>query len=143
MTGIKIKTLEDQPRWLQTINYYDDHYRLVQSKTDNIKGGIDRITNLYDFTGQVLASKSDHGLSKLTWQNLYFAKADGENLVKTSTTVTWAGASSTEQIPANQDGWAEVTASDLVNNRFSDCRTRTRIPTTLQSNMPSILRRVS
>jgi len=118
VTGVKVKTLEDQPYWLYTANYYDEKYRLIQSVSDNLKGGIDHITNVYDFTGKVLATKSAHGVGKVTWQNLYYAKIDGDNLVKTSTTVTWGGASSAEQIPANQEGWGEITASDLVNSRF-------------------------
>ncbi len=92
----------------------------MQSKTDNIKGGVDRITNLYDFTGQVLTSRSDHGTGKLTWQNMAAVRLDNDNLVSTATTSGWgySGASSVERIAANQDGWVEVTVGDLLNRHF-------------------------
>lgn len=46
--------------WLNSINYYDENHRVVQVQSDNYRGGKDRISNLYNFGGQVLKSKSTH-----------------------------------------------------------------------------------
>ncbi|MEJ1241851.1 Ig-like domain-containing protein [Chryseolinea sp. T2] len=62
VTGARIKNLETND-WYWTINYYDDHYRVIQSISDNAKGGINKVTNVYDFTGKVLRTKSDHSIS--------------------------------------------------------------------------------
>ncbi|MGC3945456.1 MAG: Ig-like domain-containing protein [Chryseolinea sp.] len=59
VTGSKVKNLETND-WYWTINYYDDNYRLIQSITDNVKGGTNRMTHVYDFVGKVLRTKTDH-----------------------------------------------------------------------------------
>ncbi|HTF16569.1 MAG TPA: Ig-like domain-containing protein, partial [Chryseolinea sp.] len=62
VTGTKVKNLETS-EWYWTVNYYDDRYRVIQSIADNAKGGINKNTNVYDFTGKVLRSKNDHSIS--------------------------------------------------------------------------------
>jgi RHS repeat-associated protein len=59
VTGVKTKVL-NQNRWLWSTNYYDSRYRHIQSVTENIQGGVDRITNEYDFNGKLLRSKTQH-----------------------------------------------------------------------------------
>ncbi len=92
---------------------------MIQSASDNLKGSVDHITNVYDFTGKVLFGESSHGVSKITWQNVVGVKVDGDNLVKTSSG-SWgtSGASSVEKIPANTNGWIEATAGELVTRRM-------------------------
>jgi RHS repeat-associated protein len=58
VTGSITRVLRDEEQWLRSINYYDDKYRLIQSLTDNHTGGIDRISNKYDFVGNILSSKT-------------------------------------------------------------------------------------
>ncbi len=62
VTGAKVKVLDGGATggytWLKSINYYDDKYRLVQMQADNYKGGIDRVSNVYDFTGNALMTKT-------------------------------------------------------------------------------------
>jgi len=120
VTGVKVRTLEDRSTWLYTINYYDDKYRIIQSVSDNLKGGADRVTNLYDFTGKVLATKNNHTTGKVTWQNIVAATVDGDNLIKTGTSATWgtSGASSAERIPAGVEGWVEITMSEVGSRRM-------------------------
>jgi RHS repeat-associated protein len=59
VTGTKVKNLENNV-WHWTVNYYDDKYRLIQSISQNHKSGIDKTTNVYDFTGKVLVTKTAH-----------------------------------------------------------------------------------
>ena len=60
ITGQKIKILDGGvagTTWLKVLNYYDDHYRLIQTIADNFKGGVDTVKNVFDFSGKVLESK--------------------------------------------------------------------------------------
>ena len=59
VTGTKIKNL-DTNEFLWSVNYYDDRYRTVQVIAQNNKDGLDKITNVFDFTGKVLRTKNDH-----------------------------------------------------------------------------------
>ncbi len=46
--------------WIYSVNFYDQKYRLIQSVSSNHIGGTDRITNYYDFIGQVTKSITHH-----------------------------------------------------------------------------------
>lgn len=64
-TGTRIRVLEDpndltKGKWLTTAHYFDDRLRMIQTQGDNYRGGRDTLTNLYNFTGQVLASYLAH-----------------------------------------------------------------------------------
>ena len=120
VTGTKVRTLETEPSWLQTVTYYDDHYRPVQIVSDNYKKGIDRITNIYDFVGKVLATKTDHVVGTLTWTNAAGVTITNDKLTKSAAGNGWntAGASSAEYIPADTDGWIETTVADISSTRI-------------------------
>ncbi len=66
ITGTKAKALDGSNNWLKTITYYDNKYRPIQTISDNIKQGTDRISSLYDFVGKVLASKTTHSILPAT-----------------------------------------------------------------------------
>ncbi|MEM8568183.1 MAG: DUF6443 domain-containing protein, partial [Bacteroidota bacterium] len=53
VTGTKIKILDGSNTWLDGVTYYDNRYRVIQSQTETLLGGVDRVTNRYDFIGQV------------------------------------------------------------------------------------------
>lgn len=116
VTGTRVRVLDNfiaggSIAWLSTVNYYDDKYRIVQTVSDNFRGGSDRVTNVYDFIGKVLKSRATHyGLS---WANLVGTRRIGNRFDKTSTTNTWGNSSgvSVEKLPANTDGWVEFTAA--------------------------------
>jgi RHS repeat-associated protein len=55
VTGKRIKVL-GQNQYLTTTLYYDDKERVIQTLTDNINGGVDVATTLYNFSGQVLST---------------------------------------------------------------------------------------
>ena len=64
-TGTRVRVLEDpndltKGKWLTTAHYFDDRLRVIQTQGDNYRGGRDTVTNLYNFTGQVLASYLAH-----------------------------------------------------------------------------------
>ncbi|MEO9484347.1 MAG: DUF6443 domain-containing protein [Ekhidna sp.] len=46
--------------WIKSVSYYDDKYRPIQTQSTNHLGGIDVVTNHYDFIGQVMKSISLH-----------------------------------------------------------------------------------
>jgi RHS repeat-associated protein len=78
---------------------------------------------LYDFVGKVLASKTEHSVSKLTWQNLTLTVVDVDHIYKNSVSANWnAGASSVEIIPAGSNesanGWVETTVGESTGNRM-------------------------
>jgi RHS repeat-associated protein len=118
VTGTKMRTLETEPYLLQTVNYYDDKYRLIQSVSDNMKDGYDRTTTIYDFVGKVLSTKTTQTLGALTWTNVVNAITDGSKVTKAGSG-TWgtSGASSVQQIPAGTDGWIETTVSNNTSAR--------------------------
>ena len=64
VTGTKTKVLGvPENRWLNSVNYYDHKYRLLQVISDNQLAdyqGFDRLTNAYDFTGKTEKSLHEH-----------------------------------------------------------------------------------
>merc|ERR1712224_870850 len=58
-TGSKVRILGTN-QWLTTVSYYDDYGRVIQVVADNHTGGIDRLSNKYDFAGRVLATYLHH-----------------------------------------------------------------------------------
>ncbi|WP_354028154.1 DUF6443 domain-containing protein [Chitinophaga sp. OAE865] len=59
VTGTKVRVLGTD-QWLTTTNYYNDKGRLIQVLADNLSGGQDVTTNLYDFNGKLLSSYLRH-----------------------------------------------------------------------------------
>lgn len=59
VTGTKVRVLGTN-QWLTTTNYYNAKGRLIQAISDNISGGQDVTTNLYDFNGKLLSSYLRH-----------------------------------------------------------------------------------
>lgn len=72
VTGTKVNVL-GTTNYLWSVNYYDDKYRTIQTLAQNHKGGIDRVTNVYDFVGKVLESKTIHnnGIATHTIKNRF------------------------------------------------------------------------
>jgi RHS repeat-associated core domain len=56
ITGTKAKVLGTTDRWLTTTIYYNDKGRVIQAIADNISGGQDITTSLYDFKGKLLST---------------------------------------------------------------------------------------
>ncbi|HRK55685.1 MAG TPA: RHS repeat-associated core domain-containing protein [Cyclobacteriaceae bacterium] len=59
VTGGKIKILGENI-WLNSVTYYDSRYRKIQAIAEHQFGSADRLTNEYDFTGQLLKSLYVH-----------------------------------------------------------------------------------
>jgi RHS repeat-associated protein len=59
VTGTKVRVL-DTDQWLTTTHYYNDKGRLTQTLSDNISGGLDVTTILYDFNGKLLSNYLRH-----------------------------------------------------------------------------------
>lgn len=60
VTGSKIKVLGTTNQFLWDVIYYDEKLRSVQSISQNLQGGTERITNIYNFPGLLLQSKLNH-----------------------------------------------------------------------------------
>ncbi|MFT3908299.1 MAG: DUF6443 domain-containing protein [Ferruginibacter sp.] len=65
LTGMRVRTLPDPAdlnagTWLTTVNFYNEKARIIQTQSENINGGNDIQTNLYDFTGNVICSYLNH-----------------------------------------------------------------------------------
>ncbi|MBL7851126.1 MAG: fibronectin type III domain-containing protein [Cyclobacteriaceae bacterium] len=122
VTGTKTRVLDGgttNATWLKSINYYDDRYRVVQTLSDNYKGGTDRVTTVLDFTGKVLKTKATHNEQDITWKDLVGTVSMGDKLNRTLAGSSWAaGAVSTTQLPAGQNGWIELTLPDVSGQKM-------------------------
>ncbi len=58
-TWSKVKVLGTN-QYLSSVSIYDDKGRVIQTKTENITGGIDIFSTQYDFSGKVLRSHLKH-----------------------------------------------------------------------------------
>ncbi|SDF77522.1 DUF6443 domain-containing protein [Chitinophaga filiformis] len=63
LTGSK-KLILGTSQWLSTAYFYDENKRLVQTRSDNVNGGEDITTTLYDFSGKVLSTFLHHSNPK-------------------------------------------------------------------------------
>jgi RHS repeat-associated protein len=56
-TGSKVKVMDPDNaganNWLTSVNYYDDKGRLIQTQSQNLKGGLDISSNIYYFQGMI------------------------------------------------------------------------------------------
>jgi RHS repeat-associated protein len=118
VTGSKIKVLDGGAiggyTWLKSITYYDDKYKVIQTQSDNYKGGVDRVSNLYDFAGKVLKSKVTHVEMDPSWQEMTSLKQDGNKLIATAGS---SGARSKEVLAAGTNGWFEVTVTETTTSK--------------------------
>ncbi len=118
VTGSKVKVL-GQGNYLLNVTYYDDKYRAIQTVSDNNLGGKDRTTNVVDFVGKVLATKTDHAIisaNTLEWKDLVGVSVTNNSITRTANYDSWdGGAASIEMLPENTDGWVEFEVTSLAN----------------------------
>ncbi|MDN5217502.1 fibronectin type III domain-containing protein [Fulvivirgaceae bacterium BMA12] len=69
VTGLRTKVL-GETKYLNTVTYYDDRYRVIQTITDNYTLGFDRVTTEYDFSGRVLRTIQTHSRGKGNFEDL-------------------------------------------------------------------------
>lgn len=119
VTGVKTKVLDNGTAgavWLKAISYFDKRLRLMQSISDNFKGGTDRVSNLYDFGGKLLETTSHHLERDIGWKNLVNMELLG-NTLRRNTSAS-AGAVTSAVLPAGQDGWIEAVYSESTTTRY-------------------------
>jgi RHS repeat-associated protein len=122
VTGVKVKVLDGGVAggytWLKTVNYYDKKYRLIQWISDNLKGGLDRYSTLYDFAGKQLVVH--HAQTMLTYKDLLNTKHSVNRLIRTGGASGWntAGAASVQQLAAGENGWLEFTCAENNDNKM-------------------------
>jgi len=130
VTGTKVKVLNGADNtgtlWLNTVSYYDEDYRLIQVISENYKKltdsnytGLDRTSNLYDFTGKLLKSLTMHPL-KSGWGNVVGISITSNNALKTSTSNNWTtgGFSSIQSLIPGDDGYIEFTSTETNKARM-------------------------
>lgn len=63
-TAVKIRVIDpdypDADNWLTSVNYYDDKGRIIQTQSQNIKGGLDISSNIYFFQGMLYKNILKH-----------------------------------------------------------------------------------
>lgn len=59
VTGTKVRVLGTD-QWLTSTTYYTDKGRVLQTIADNISGGKDVVSNIYDFSGKLLRTLQRH-----------------------------------------------------------------------------------
>ena len=74
-TGTRVRVIENAAdltvgKWMETVNYYDDKGRAVQTQTDNYKGGLDINTIRYSFIDQPLTTYIAHNNASAAINNL-------------------------------------------------------------------------
>jgi RHS repeat-associated protein len=74
VTGTKVRVIEDpsdltKGNWLSTVSFYDDRVRVIQTQSDNYKGGQDTLLSRYNFTGLVIANYEAHANPQATLNN--------------------------------------------------------------------------
>ncbi len=114
-TGSKVRIL-GQPTFLWSVVYYDYKYRPIQTVSANHKGGVDRETQTFDFTGKVLEKKINHTrVHDVVWSNPRNVSTTDNQVVKLTTTTAYdAGASSLQVLGASKNGWIETTVKSTA-----------------------------
>jgi RHS repeat-associated protein len=115
-TASKVKRLDQTGTFLSSVTYYDEKYRTIQSIVDNAKGGIDRVSTLYDFTGKVVASQTTHILPSVTF-NVQHATALGST-VKSTISGYGGAATSRLSLASNADGWFQFGSPDITTSKY-------------------------
>jgi len=64
-TGGKVWVMKDPAdltvgKWLEMVTYFDEWGRTVQAQADNEKGGVDKSTSRYSFSGKVVSTYQTH-----------------------------------------------------------------------------------
>jgi YD repeat-containing protein len=106
--------------FLKTVNYYDDRGRVIQLLADNLKMGTDVITNVYDFAGKVLKTKTTHVERDVTWTNKFGIQLIGNKFTDVAANSGFGNSGSTavQQLGAGLSGWVEVTFSENNKGRL-------------------------
>ncbi len=60
-TGSRVRVIENPDdlnsgKWLETVSFFDDKNRVLQSQSENYKGGVDYTSMRYDFSGKLLTT---------------------------------------------------------------------------------------
>src|SRR5690606_37090474 len=78
---------------------------------------IDRVSNLYDFSGQILATKTTHQTAyDIVWTEVNNLVLQDKRLYKPNTVPqAWGNSTaiSLNELPSGQDGWVEFTIENL------------------------------
>ncbi|WP_437922388.1 RHS repeat-associated core domain-containing protein [Sphingobacterium sp. LRF_L2] len=111
LTGTNVSK-DDGTSPLLSVNYYDKRGRLVESVSDNHLGGVDRITNTYNFSGQLWTSKHQHRIS------------GSASVTTVLTTNEYDHVGRLVQTKKKVDSQAEVIQSRLAYNEIGQLKTK-------------------
>lgn len=117
-TGSKVKLLNGSSMWLCSVHFFDDQGRLIQTVSDNIKGGTDRVTNVLDFVGKVMKTKTTHRTYDIRLKDRLAISNRGQWVVGIPVGPGWgnSGAASVQVLPGGTNGWLEATVPAASNS---------------------------
>jgi RHS repeat-associated protein len=114
ITGTKIKVLDNNEftasaKWLYSVNYYDDRYRVVQNRHtlyDGGSGGAETMASKYDFTGRHTQSKQVQSFNSVTTTvDKYYGYDHRSRMVKIDQQIT---GDSNGRVSITQNAYNEV-----------------------------------
>jgi RHS repeat-associated protein len=118
-TGTRVRVLEDSANlalggWLETASFYDDKGRVIQTVSDNYKGGGDTLTQRFDFTGKVVSSYDSHSNPQAsTWLRL-----------KTNNNYDGRGRLSNQSHEINDNSITQRTVAQYAYSRMGQIKTK-------------------
>ncbi|MCD4794029.1 MAG: DUF6443 domain-containing protein, partial [Bacteroidales bacterium] len=74
ITASKTRILDNSGNYLYTVNWYDKYGRVIETVGNNHKEGIDRISNEYNFTGELLSTIQTHNITGETADDITITK---------------------------------------------------------------------
>jgi RHS repeat-associated protein len=123
-TGSRARVIENandlsQGSWLETANFYDNKGRVIQLQSTNYKGGLDIVTNRYDFTGKVVSSYQVHNNPSGNTNGKVYTEMDydhGGRLVEVRKTLNDAPATSRVIVHNSYDALGQLQRKQLGQN---------------------------
>jgi RHS repeat-associated protein len=140
LTGTRVRAIENPADltvggWIETVQFYDNKERIVQTQSDNYKNGIDVVTTRYDFTGHPITTYSVHnnaaaGQTVKTKTNNLFDNAGrllrvSETLNDDNNTSRFLARNSYDELGQlvqkreGQKGQGDTTAMEVLDNTYN------------------------
>jgi RHS repeat-associated protein len=119
VTGSRVKVLETST-YLSTTNYYDDHYRVLESLKDlyDDSNGYEIISNCYSFVSQVIHSRQKQVFNSSTTRiDKYYTYDHAGRLLNTESSINGGSHQSISEMSYNELG--QLSSKGLNNNGTS------------------------
>lgn len=115
LTGSRVWTLGDSAQSLLTATYYDLIGNIIQTRSDNMLGGMDVVTTAYSYTGKPLSIRHEHSTDSTHHVDISTMTYDAMERLLT-TTVTHDGAQ-VDVISNTYDELGRLESQTCLNNQ--------------------------